>query len=346
MASRLPEGGGPAGSRDWRSKQPKKHPPEKVVEDVDSAASTAGVKAAATKSGKAYSASKPKQSQTHSPAVTDIKRGGMIAGAKGASRAPQLDATFEKYIPRKPTESHAVTPKAREVWLSKIGDAKTREEAALALDGVTYVPFDLFVQSLRDVTHKLSERVGNDKFVILYDPAVDDSGRPKSGMWITKLAYEELEISPELVKDWSHLDHEEVVDPANAEVKHIVIFDDASYSGEQMKRALEARNDQGSFKKHFPNAALTVVIPYVTKEAAEKIRPLVGSLITLDQPMAPSPFSEELAKKLNFDGATATYFQHKLASEHHSVVPLAEQELIGEVIPPYKDGSGEFSKTS
>ena len=104
-----------------------------------------------------------------------------------------------------------------------------------------------------------------------------------------------------------------------------------------MSHVLKSLAENSNLKLHFPNAKIISAIPYVTRQALNLLQS-VGVEVIYHHLMP--RFGEDEAFDFEggeFVGATATYFQHKIAAGGHSTVPLVECGLVEEIIPPYKN---------
>lgn len=254
--------------------------------------------------------------------------------------SPVMSAEFEAYVAKAPRINADISESGKENLLNNLESDEKRSIAIQAFDQIHCVSFSEFLLSLEASVKKLNQYIKSEPFVLLYDPPL-----LKSGIWTTKLAFPYLEsngLKPQRIESWSWFDwFDRLPLQENQSIKHIVIIDDASYSGMQMKRAIKGLEAQGSLKRHFPNAQITIVIPYMTDEAIRLVK-TTGVNIICQNIM--QPFPPELKFQCNndefkgmFEGSTATYFEHKLASEGHSVVPLVKAGLLNPIVPPYTE---------
>lgn len=293
-----------------------------------------------------HSTLKNSYSEESSKKFDEINQPINIQGSKNSE--PMLSEYFKEYKARPPQALDKISEENKNIILENL-DNQTREIAKLAFNKIRCISFIEFQEGLRSATAKLCKELDpSEKFIILYDPVkynAEKGVKGKSGIWTTKLAYnyfEEASRKPMRVEEWSWFDNRDIlINEEDKDMSRIIIFDDASYSGTQMKAVLEKLKMEGSLSRHFPKAQITFVVPYITEEALELLRPTHADVF-FHEKMA--PFPKELNFRCNnsdfkgnFTGSTSTYMQHKVAAGGHSTIPLVEVGLLKEIIPPYVD---------
>jgi len=223
------------------------------------------------------------------------------------------------------------------LWIEKHqkADKKTAEEVVQSIQHITFDRFlfglKMAVRKFNLYLHSLPEDKRN--FVLLVD-----SRKDKSGPWVTKLAQQFLAYPPSIIINTEEL---EKFTPPSIDLSHIVLFDDASYSGNLLYKL------QDTFYTSFlakntkcMNLQLHLIVPFTTERARERFREFPTLLYT--QEIIPS-FK---IKGTFFKGETATYFDHKIPVDLSTIECIDNGKLItGEpsgvafvepMIPPYK----------
>lgn len=222
-----------------------------------------------------------------------------------------------------------------QLWIDKHQE-KDRGTAKKVVNSIHHVSFGHFLFGLKYATKKfnqylLSLPAHERKYVLMID-----ARKEKSGGWTTNLAQRFLATPPSDIV----LDNKLKQFKPGPDVQHIVIFDDASYSGNFFISFMEQYFERVEYNHHLMNLQLHLVIPFVTEKALwrfEKHNVVVHSQETMD---------EFKISGTKFVGPTATYFSHKIACDESTIECIENGKLItGEesditfvkpVIPPYK----------
>src|SRR3989338_3187722 len=212
---------------------------------------------------------------------------------------------------------------------------------------IDYVSFEEFSRALKGNIDYISGNLANTPYVVV---TTDLNDKPqKSDHWVTNLAEPNLQASrPRRTLATSQL--REFL-RGNQDVASLVLFDDASYSGEQLRQWIGriAQSIQTN-----ESVRLYVAVPFMTSVAEElvgqpqspyrlhvttlghKIMPTIGELL------AESYHDEELVRAREvFDNiwdtgervpvfsSTLTYFQHKIPDHVSFPAALRKGEVYG-----------------
>ncbi|KTD63101.1 ankyrin repeat domain-containing protein [Legionella shakespearei] len=239
-------------------------------------------------------------------------------------------------FPKRPLRSNPPDVKKMKLWIEKHKeeDKKTAEEVSHSIQHITFEHFlfglKMAVKKFNLYLHSLPEDKRN--YVLLVD-----SRKDKSGPWVTKLAQQFLLFPPSVIIN--------TADPGKfiptMDLNHIVLFDDASYSGNLLYKLQDSYYTSFLAKyRKYMNLQFHLIVPFTTERARERFKEFPTLLHT--QETIPS-FK---VKNTFFKGETATYFDHKIPVDLSSIECIENGKLItGEssgvvfvepMIPPYK----------
>ena len=245
--------------------------------------------------------------------------------------------------PDAPPTSTTTNRRLIDKYLNEIDNVDLRNAEELLAERVVqqHVSHQQFVTALEETTvPSINQIIGNEKYIVVVRPK-------KSNEWVFELALNKLDNLPTNVVSSEHEAIKFV--NSNSDIKHIVLFDDGSYSGSQMASSVEILNKQlaGSVQ-------IDVAIPFMTPKAEQLIveqGAVVAThnkMLSLDQLFTPAEI-EILGKGGKIDTAdyylssrSLTTFDHKVAD--YVSTPNLEDRMVsrGGYIPdpiiPY-DGS-------
>lgn len=270
---------------------------------------------------------------------------------------------FARY-PRVPLVSRSVTTEKCEEFISANTVVSSSGSSIISPQAISHVTFDAFKQKLSDVVdeflqHVMSLPEGDRGYVLVVDE------REKSNSWVLSLCLDKLAAHPPLnvifKQDMSKVNQ-------NQKVKHVVFIDDASYSGSQLKGAID------ECSQNFPMMpqlkGVHVLVPFLSVVAKEKILACLQYEESLQgKVFFPNSIPIHAIRDLpevsggkikhsdisNFaDQIDALYkgsdvhlandrvpklhlisFDHKVPDSLSVVTPLMES-LVGKIVPPYK----------
>jgi hypothetical protein len=275
---------------------------------------------------------------------------------------PKMDAWSERNIvhyPRIPLKTNPIDAVKKDSLVKEVAQSKQNAvEKCLSPPVLKQISFQTFLNAFQrsldqTLTFLMSLPPKERGYVIVVDEA------QKSNSWMVSLALDKLATLPPLdVVFKGSLEHA----LSNKEIRHIVLFDDAAYSGQQMSSTINS--DIIPCLEFSPNVkALHFVIPFLTTKAKGKIdgtvkeihgqtcflsahqgMPLVGEIpkrFTLSEQEL-HDFEEFLQSKFHIvpsesEKLAMTYFDHKIA-DYLSIPDAAVKSVVGTVIPPYKQG--------
>lgn len=213
--------------------------------------------------------------------------------------------------PQTPKADNSMDLALARKWIN-MHDPEDRPLAEKVLQKIDHVSHERFLFGLRLAIKKwnnliMSRPLSERKYVILLDP------RPqKSIPWVTSFAIPYLAYPPAQVLTLDELPS------IQADINHIVIFDDATYSGNQMSRCLNSLFQVRILPEHqhFLNAETHIVIPFIS-EVGKKVLEGMNANVIYHETMPNFELDD-----VSINGVTATYFQHKIAQEGISTISL------------------------
>lgn len=167
-------------------------------------------------------------------------------------------------------------------------DEPLRERARDVVSKINHISFRQFYDRLKESVKDLEKKLSGDKkFVILIGSQPDATCLNKSNLWVTRLALRCLKKTPDAIL---------LSDDPIAQVfvqrnpSEIVFFDDAIYSGEQMKTVI----DQFFMKCRSSRASETpvhVCVPFATRKGKEMVEKPTGLFFEEEDPVHPRSVS-------------------------------------------------------
>ncbi len=143
------------------------------------------------------------------------------------------------------------------------GSEKCYKAAKAIADNFRVIGFGHFMEQLEKVTHAFNEEMNqlstDEGYVVIVDPI----HQKKSSNWITSHAFPRLDRKPVDIIEASKLTEFLQKHP---EIKHVVRFDDAVYTGKQMCRYIE--NIQETLN---PEGKIHLVCPFYTNSGRARI---------------------------------------------------------------------------
>ena len=210
-------------------------------------------------------------------------------------------------------------------------------------DKVTRVTHKQFTQQLEEAVDRFNQALDvaqDKKYVILIQPG-------KSNQWVAELAYPHLRYLPhdfqslgeKQARDYvTYLDRLRAIDEV---AKTIVLFDDASYSGTQLKEHVEAIFNKQR-EMGLRGSSIYVVVPYATNYALKTIETVkkchdqcLHIICKQRIPSVGEDLLEESVKRLKelygwsdedkeIFGRGLNYFHHKLPNGMSFVEPFSK----------------------
>jgi hypothetical protein len=245
-------------------------------------------------------------------------------------------------------------------WLNEDPDPEVRALKEKIMGKVKHVSHKEFTENLRRVTDDLNKRLEKIKepYAVLWDYKPHSSRR-----WTHEQAKPFLKTKPVTATYFQGAAEKRTQALrrlTEKDIRHFVIFDDASYSGTQLQKTIrEVR--EFHVKNGLEKPKFTIVAPYVTSTAAALIsEPDVTLLSAETMPYIRDVLSKEdleaisrkgfMDTKLHATGGkrvfdsnvTLTFFDHCVADSHSFAERL--QPLIGEYQKPYGKSDSEYAK--
>jgi hypothetical protein len=258
----------------------------------------------------------------------------------------------EFYPAKAPSISVIKNPFSARLWV-KAHTEEFREIAQKLINNIDHIRHDDFLTALENSVEDFNEYLDSqqDKSYVIVIPG----DFKKSALWVTSLAADFLKYPPSKIIMKNDPNYEEFMEKSNS--KNVVLFDDASYSGNQMAGYINTIGELSADSK------VHVIIPFMTNYANTFIKENVTKVdYKISSHKIMKSFSESLDDKeiklLQEKGAeifhsddisnlTLTYFDHKKADDL-SLVPSVDDGsflcevkqkpilFVGKVISPYK----------
>jgi hypothetical protein len=186
---------------------------------------------------------------------------------------------------------------------------------------INYIPFEKFLAQLKITVADFNARV-RDRYVLWIPQNSENASSGCSDVWVAGLALEHCSLRwPEAIVKTDQLNKFLIENP---QIRHILILDDAAYSGSHIKDELNAsdfyENDNDDTDPQVTRYRLFIGIPFITTVAKEKIQNkyfLSTDLLPHIQiGLAKDVLNEEEvayldSNNLNLSRKTLTYFDHR-----------------------------------
>lgn len=208
-------------------------------------------------------------------------------------------------------------------WVASHNNPKLRVCAQQMIDNLKHVSFSVFYQELVACIQQVNatyhaQNIHDDELLIVV-PFLDGN---KSNPWVTSLALPLLDITPRFIISAHPLILNRYLQ-LYPNIKRIICFDDASYSGVDLSVFL--RDIKSSARQIKPNTELDIVVPYTTTRAklllskfgnviSRQVMPSLADVLRVDLETEATLRSNLCGQNEDqLDGLTLTYFDHKLA---------------------------------
>ncbi|WP_454782600.1 phosphoribosyltransferase-like protein [Legionella sp. WA2022007384] len=234
---------------------------------------------------------------------------------------PPTMPPFEHPLLLKPVQEPVFNPlqiEQTEAWIEQHSE-QDREVARKVIDSIQHISYHHFLFGLKNTIRKFNEFLlslpeFDRNYVLVIDGRTD-----KSNLWVTKLAEKYLAIAPKEIVKMTDLVHF----VPGADLQHLVIIDDASYSGNFFFHFLMDYNNKIMVQNNqLMNLKFHLVIPFTTDES-RLIFQKHGALVHTQETLP--IFS---VKGTCFRGKTATFFDHKIPSSISTIECIESGKLI------------------
>lgn len=174
-----------------------------------------------------------------------------------AQRVAAKNYDVQVNVPPRIPFPHPIDMEKAERWI-QMHPSACHETMRAVVENTNHVPFQKFYEVFQRVIGHLNEELKGEPYVIM-------SRQQKSNTWMIDLALPRMSHLPEGIYD---LDSDKLIlaqKLKSKEFKHIVFFDDASYSGKQMSEDLQRITRMAA------KVNIHVGVPYITSWALQKI---------------------------------------------------------------------------
>ena len=230
-------------------------------------------------------------------------------------RATQLSISFPTQLPlfrAEPNREHLAE------WVSAQLTPMTRQIAQKIVDNLGYIPFESFLSQLQKTVNDFHQKSNGASYILLLGESRQDKlEKGCSDQWIIGLALEhcglrepEAILTHDSLKAWC---------ASHPDITHILILDDASYSGTQKREVLTSLDSDSKL-------SIYLGIPFITQYAENTLleqRSNFKELIFLNCNYMPSTWDILNSEERNYAKAagigyispkqTITYFDHRFA---------------------------------
>ena len=214
--------------------------------------------------------------------------------------------------PKVPISNNSIDPVKAQAWIN-LHDLKDQNLAAKVLKKIDHVSYERFVFALKQTIEKwnvliMSRPESQRNYTILLDQREE-----KSIAWVTSLALSWLAHPPAQIITWERL---ELI---NEDSHHIVILDDAVYSGNQMTATVDSLLQLRVLPElqYLLDKEYHIIVPFISESGKKRLAER-DEINVIYHETIPN-FN---IKGLNGMGMTATYFDHKIAQEGISTINI------------------------
>jgi hypothetical protein len=236
-------------------------------------------------------------------------------GPRSASEIAQQFPIHPKLSlqPKTPQSDNAIDPVKAQEWIN-LHEGEDKILATKVLEKIDHVSFERFLFGLKESIEKwntliMSRPESQRNYALLLD-----SRDKKSIQWVTGLALPWLAHPPSQIVC---LSYDELKSIKN-DIHHLVIIDDAIYSGNQMTGMLDGFLQMRfcSELQHLLDKECHLIVPFISETGKKRLSE--REIHVIHHETIPN-FDN---KGLNVDGETATYFAHKIAQEGISTINI------------------------
>jgi hypothetical protein len=168
---------------------------------------------------------------------------------------------MEEFHPAKaPIRSTFLNKDAADLWISS-HPTEFQDIAKKLIQNIKHVTHEKFLKELKNCIENFNRYLDTqqDKSYSIVIPG----NHEKSALWVTSLAADFLKYPPSKIIMNSDPNYEQFISESN--MKNVVLFDDASYSGIQMSGYLEKILEKS------PNSTVHAIIPFISESAIDRI---------------------------------------------------------------------------
>jgi hypothetical protein len=215
--------------------------------------------------------------------------------------------------PKIPQADNSIDPIKAQEWVN-LHDEEDQRFAKKVLKKIDHVSFERFMFGLKQTIEKWNEFImsrpaSNRDYALLLDQRAE-----KSSQWVTSLALPYLAHPPSQII----LMNEEDLKNVRKDVHHLVILDDATYSGNQVTGLLDTLLPMRARPEyqHLLNKEFHFIAPFISENGKKRLSEREINIIHHET----IPNFDN--NGLNISGQTATYFAHKIAQEGISTINI------------------------
>jgi hypothetical protein len=213
--------------------------------------------------------------------------------------------------PKIPQSDNAIDPLKAQEWVN-MHDKEDQTLAAKILKKIDHVSFDRFIFGLKASIEKwntliMSRPESQRNYAILLDDRDE-----KSIQWVTSLALPWLAHPPTQIITFGKLE------TIKKDIQHLVIIDDAVYSGNQMTGFLDELDRTRILPQHqhLLNKECHIIVPFISENGKKRLSEREVNIIHHET------IPNFKIEGLDIGGQTATYFAHKIAQEGTSTISI------------------------
>ncbi len=215
--------------------------------------------------------------------------------------------------PKIPQADNSIDPVKAQEWVN-FHDKEDQPLAKKILNKIDHVSFERFMFGLKQTIEKWNEFImsrpaSNRNYALILDRRAE-----KSSQWVTSLALPYLAHPPSQII----LQDEEDLKKVREDVHHLVIIDDATYSGNQVTGLLDTLLPMRARPEyqHLLNKEFHFIAPFISENGKKRLSEREINIIHHET--IPNFDNNDL----NISGQTATYFAHKIAQEGISTINI------------------------
>ncbi len=234
-------------------------------------------------------------------------------GPRSASEITQQFPIHPKLSlqPKTPQSDNSIDPVKAQEWIN-LHEKEDQKLAKNVLKKIDHVSFERFLFGLKESIEKwnvliMSRPDSQRDYAILLDKRDE-----KSIQWVTSLALPWLAHPPSQIVTMGELKS------IKKDIHHLVIIDDAIYSGNQMTELLDwlLRLRSHPEYQHLLDKEYHLIVPFISEKGKERLSEREINVIHHET----MPNFDD--KGLKIYGQTATYFAHKIAQTRISTIDI------------------------
>ena len=234
-----------------------------------------------------------------------------------------------------------------QVYLNESLNSQIRRVRQKVIDNITFIDEKTFNRAIENATRIFIREIGNEKYAVLWD-----CNPFKSKRWVYYKIENLLRNKPQYI-NYFPFEPNECNNLTNyffnSKIKNIVIFDDAIYSGGQMKDLIKGLIDSINYiYENKIEVTIHIVVGFSTTQAIQLLKSLgknnirvkiysYQNMALVEDVLNDSELRIINNRPNNIKGKVLTYFQHKIPDSVS--FPIQISYLMHPVKKPYSENT-------